>query len=334
MRNLQDATERICELKGSLVALDVLVPALLQALNAPTRARLLASFDVHAEAARAVMLHADISDLVLATFERDSARNRALLEGSGPSRDAGPPATVDELLLRTTRITTFDGAEALGSASGFLYRDGGRLFLVSTRHVFADAQGAAFPDRVEIGLHTDPQDLARYTVIPLPLYRDGQPLWRETRDAGGTVDVATLEVPADSLPPGAAPQAFDDTHLGARDERVDLGDALTIAGFAQGAHDAVHHLAVARRASVASAYGVPFQGQGCFLTEARTHLGSSGAPVVRRRLDDAGSPPCWQLIGVHAIGIDPTTRGHAPDGSHGLHCAWYADVLPELTREG
>jgi len=31
MKNLQEATERICELKGSLVALDALVTALLQA---------------------------------------------------------------------------------------------------------------------------------------------------------------------------------------------------------------------------------------------------------------------------------------------------------------
>ena len=32
MKNLQEATERICELKGTLVALDALVTALLQAM--------------------------------------------------------------------------------------------------------------------------------------------------------------------------------------------------------------------------------------------------------------------------------------------------------------
>ena len=32
MKNLQEATERICELKGSLVALDALVTALLRAM--------------------------------------------------------------------------------------------------------------------------------------------------------------------------------------------------------------------------------------------------------------------------------------------------------------
>ena len=80
MKNLQEATERICELKGSLVALDALVPAVVDALSATTLSRLIEAFDAHAEAARTVMLHADISDLVLATFERDVARNRSLVQ--------------------------------------------------------------------------------------------------------------------------------------------------------------------------------------------------------------------------------------------------------------
>jgi hypothetical protein len=80
LKNLQEATERICELKGSLIALDALVPAVVDALSATTLARLIQAFDAHAEAARSVMLHADISDVVLATFERDIARNRALLQ--------------------------------------------------------------------------------------------------------------------------------------------------------------------------------------------------------------------------------------------------------------
>jgi hypothetical protein len=83
VKNLQEVTERICELKGSLIALDALVPALIEALPAAARTGLLASFDAHAEAARTVLLHADISDIVLATFERDVARNRmALSEGA------------------------------------------------------------------------------------------------------------------------------------------------------------------------------------------------------------------------------------------------------------
>ena len=332
MKTLQDATERICELKGSLVALDALVPAVIHALSTPTRERLMAAFDVHAETARTVLLHADISDVVLATFERDVARNRAVLLASmAPGHASALPAPVDALLLATTCLTTFAGSHVLTSASGFFYRRATRLFLVSNRHVFADAASAHRPDRIEIGMHTDPHDLTRHVKVSLPLYCDGLPQWREASDGGGAVDIAAIEIPASSLPAGVVLQAFDETHLEARGEQVATGDALTIAGFPLSFHDTVHHLAVARSASIASAYGVRFQGQGCFLTDARTHRGSSGSPVVRRRLNDGASAPSWQLIGVHSTRMDMRTRDHTQDESLGLNCAWYADVLPALT---
>jgi Trypsin-like peptidase domain len=333
MKSLQDATERICELKGSLVALDALLTAVIQAVSAPTRTRLMLSFDAYAEAARTVMLHADISDVVIANFELDFARHRALLQASCSPNDSGLPAVVDALLLTTTSITTFSAKDVLTSASGFFYRHGNRLFLVSNRHVFSDPESAHHPDRIEIGSHTHPKDLSRYAVVSLPLFAEGQPRWREARDAGGAVDIAAVEIPAGSLPADAALQAFDETHLGASDEHIAIGDALTIAGFPLGFHDTVYHLAVARSASIASAYGVRFQGQGFFLTDARTHCGSSGSPVVRRRLNVGASAPSWQLIGVHSTRMDMRTRDLAQDESLSLSCAWYADVLVALTSD-
>jgi hypothetical protein len=336
VKNLQEATERICELKGSQVALDALVPAVIEALSAPARARLMASFDAHAEAARTSMLHADISDIVLATFERDFARNRALIQSrSNPPRDSALPDHVDGLLLTTTRITTFAAASVLTSASGFFYRRGDRLFLVSNRHTFADSESGHFPDRIEFGVHTDIHDLTRCAVVSLPLYRDGLRQWREATDGGGTVDVAVMEMPAAALPADALLQAFDETHLEAREEMVAIGDALTIVGFPLGFHDTVHHLAVTRSAFIASAYGIRYRQQGCFLTDARTHRGSSGSPVVRRRANDpsAAAAPSWQLLGVHSTRMDMRTGDRAQDESLGLNCAWYADVLTALTRD-
>ena len=93
MKNLQEATERICELKGSLIALDALLPALIEALPASAHVQLSQSFEAHAEAARTVLLNADISDVVLATFERDIARHRAVLQGRA-ERDEIPTSMV------------------------------------------------------------------------------------------------------------------------------------------------------------------------------------------------------------------------------------------------
>ena len=335
MKNLQEATERICELKGGQVAMDALMPALIEALCETTRAKAARSFDAHAEAARTVMLHADISDVVLAAFERDVARTRdVLLARKAPPDNPALEATIDALLLATTRVATHAGSRALTSASGFFFRRGSRLFVVSNRHVFADAANAHFPDRIEIGLHTDVQDLTRHAVVSLPLYAaDGRALWREATDSGGVVDVAAMEIPPGQVPAKATLHAFDESHLAMRGETVAIGDALTIAGYPLGFHDTIHHLAVARGASIASAYGVRFQRQGCFLTDARTHRGSSGSPVVRRRTlgGPAASVQAWQLLGVHSTRLG--SRDQAQEESLGLNFAWYADVLLTLTAD-
>jgi hypothetical protein len=281
-------------------------------------------------------LHADISDVVLDAFEREVARSQALLQECARPCPVGLPATVDALLLSTTRITTCLGTQAISSATGFFYRCGQTLFLASNRHVFADAAAGHFPDRVDIGVHTDLMDLTRHLRVTLPLYRDGLRLWREATDGAGPVDVAVIEIPPAALPANAVLQAFDETHLDAGDETVAIGDPLSIVGFPLGFHDTVHHLAVARSAAIASAYGVRFQRQGCFLTDARTHRGSSGSPVVRRRATDrsAACAPSWQLLGIHSTRMDIGPRDLAQDESLGLNAAWYADVLVALTRGG
>ena len=216
MKNLQEATERICELKGSQVALDAFMPAIVDVLSKSARARLSQSFDAYAEAARTVLLHADVSDLVLSAFEHEVARTRTLLQHIGASEhSAASIAAVDTLLLTTTHIATFAGSRILTSASGFFFRRGDRLFLVSNRHVFVDAANSHFPDRIEIGLHTDERDLTRHTVVTVPLYHDGVGLWREATDTAGKVDVAAIDIPASRLPPDAVLRAFDESHLDA-----------------------------------------------------------------------------------------------------------------------
>lgn len=337
MKNLQEATERICELKGSLVALDAMVPAVIDAFGESARDKLMSSFDARTEAARTVLLNAVVSDVVIATFERDVARNRALLL-DGEVTTVAAPGPVDPLLLSTTRVVTFDKARILTNASGFFFRRGERLFLITSRHVFSDVATSHLPDRIEVGLHLDERDLTQHAVASLPLYRRGLNEWREATDSGGVVDVAALEIPAAVLPPGAVLHAFDARHLKPHREVVEIGDALTIPGFPLGFHDTVHHLPVARSATVASAYGIRFQSQGCFLTDARTHSGSSGSPVVRRRihpLQEADSSPLsWHLLGVHSSRMDMRTRDQSQDESLGLNSAWYADVLVALTDPG
>ncbi len=79
MKNLQEATERICELKGSVVALNALVTAMLHELPMPLRAGLLHAFKDNAEVARNVLLNTPISEITIAAFERDVQHVAALI---------------------------------------------------------------------------------------------------------------------------------------------------------------------------------------------------------------------------------------------------------------
>jgi len=251
------------------------------------------------------------------------------------SRDLTAHDSAVAILLTTVRVHTWLGSRPLTSASGFFFRRGSRLYLVTNRHVFADVPSNHFPDRVDIDLHTDARDLTRYTVVTIPLYGGGLGLWRQATDSAGSVDVAAIELDVSRMPLDCVLQTFNTAHLDAGPDVVTIGDALTVIGFPLGFHDTIHHLAVARGASIASAYGVRFQQQGYFLTDARTHRGSSGSPVLRRRTHaqcaDA-SLLSWQLLGIHSSRIGMRPRDLQEDESLGLNCAWYADVLKTLTQ--
>ena len=95
MNNLQETTERVCELKGQLVALDAFAGALLQQLPARRARAFSAPTRAYAEMARTSMLNAAISEHAIAAFELDVERTRTLvglLERQPPPRlPTGPP---------------------------------------------------------------------------------------------------------------------------------------------------------------------------------------------------------------------------------------------------
>lgn len=237
----------------------------------------------------------------------------------------------DEALFGVTRILTFAGPKGLTSASGFFFERDGRLFLVTSRHVLFDAPTGHAPDRIEISLHTNARNLTEWVTLSILLHRDGLTDWSQARDSAGEVDVAVLEIDRTVLPVDCIVRPFGPEHLPIGFDLFEVGDRLAIPGFPLGFFDTVHQLPVVRQASIASWYGVRFQGLGYFLTDARMHRGSSGSPVLARVESASSGRPRWCLLGVHSSRMDMSTRDAALDDSLGLNCAWYADVLLALT---
>jgi S1-C subfamily serine protease len=241
---------------------------------------------------------------------------------------------IDTILLAAARVFTFKDDVRLTNASGFFFERDGRLFLVTSRHVVFDEASGHFPDRIEIELHTDVDNMAESTWFSIPLYRDGKGTWRQGIDAAGSVDVAVIEIEREKLPATTVYRAFTPQHLEHTLDQVAVGTSLLIVGFPLGFHDTLHHMPVVRHAVVASSFGLRFQGEGYFLTDARTHRGTSGAPVVMR---SSGQDPQhgdlpWTLLGVHSAVLDVGTRDLGVDEALGLNCAWYADILLTLTE--
>jgi hypothetical protein len=236
----------------------------------------------------------------------------------------------EPILLTTARVSTYDGDRLLTGASGFFFERDERLFFVTSRHVLIDAPTKHFPNRIEIELHTDAVNLTRATALSVWLYVDGKSVWRQGSDMGGEIDVAAIELDRAALPPSVAMQCFTPAHLQSALDEVEVGSALLVVGYPLGFHDVIYHLPVVRHAVIASSFGIRFQGQGYFLTDARTHRGTSGAAVVMRIPGSRDALP-WKLLGVHSSRMDMNTRDLVLDESLGLNCAWYADILLTLT---
>jgi hypothetical protein len=225
----------------------------------------------------------------------------------------------------------------LTNATGFFFERDGCLFLVTSRHVMIDEPSDHHPDRIEIELHVDPDNMAHSTGFSMLLYRDGKSVWRQGEDTAGEIDVATIEIDRAALPDTVVYSAFTPAHLHDPGDQVEVGSSLLVVGFPLGFHDTLHHMPVVRQAVIASSFGLRFQGKGYFLTDARTHRGTSGAPVVMRAAAGAeedsslGDLP-WILLGVHSARLDVGTRDLELDEALGLNCAWYADILLTLTE--
>lgn len=241
---------------------------------------------------------------------------------------------IDSLLLATVRLSTYVGSQMLTGASGFLFARSPRLFLVTSRHVVFDEPSQHFPDRIEIELHCNPENMAESVNFSIPLYRNGRALWRQGFDGAGSIDVALISLDQYALPSNATYKAFTPDHLAYQGQHVEIGTSLLIVGFPLGFHDTLHHMPVVRQAVLASAFGLRFQGEGYFLTDARTHRGTSGAPVVMRAVGEnlADDELPWRLLGIHSGRFDIGPRNLDLDESLGLNCAWYADILMTLTE--
>ncbi len=80
MKNLQEATENICRLKGNALALETLLMAVCETLSAEQRRQVARSMVQQAEAGQSVLLASAVSEHLVAAYEADVRRLSARVQ--------------------------------------------------------------------------------------------------------------------------------------------------------------------------------------------------------------------------------------------------------------
>ncbi len=252
------------------------------------------------------------------------------------TRPADPQAsapTIDSRLVRVAKLLTHRDGKQIGNATGFFFLREGYLYLITNRHVVSDEINKLYPDKLQVQVHTDPNDLTAHGELWLEvLDPQGNPLWREHPTLGPDADVVALPINDPLVIANWHVDTFGPDNLLDESGSLPLGQEVIVVGFPLGFEDTLHRLPLIRRATIASVYPLPFKGDRYFITDARLHRGSSGSPVVAKIFDMATENTAWKLLGVHSASLDVSNRDPEQDEKLGLNMTWYASLIMEMTE--
>lgn len=246
-----------------------------------------------------------------------------------------PSQIVSDINFTTTKIQMHQNGALVGAATGFFFRCDGKEYLATNRHVVIAEKDAFYPDSLTILLHVNKQDLTANHSILIRLYSGDAPTWLQHPHYSEIgCDVVLIPMDEGNIGPESwvyfhrscvtlfGPQSMVN-------EDVNPFSDLAIVGYPMGFHDEKNNLPVYRQATIASSYGVDFDGKPCFLIDANLHPGTSGSPVVNRHhtlFKADGGKEAYTLFGIHSAQY--LMKGEPL----GLNVVWYARLLPEIAR--
>ncbi|WP_207587176.1 trypsin-like peptidase domain-containing protein [Halomontanus rarus] len=191
---------------------------------------------------------------------------------------------INSLYAKSTLITyrnTSDDydLDSNGTATGFFYKHDDEAYLVTNEHVVRDNDWEPI-DAFDI--HISPSEQINETErCTVDLLENGSEKWHGHSEA----DIAVIPVDLDFDEIGNLPYTKRDIlprNASANGRMVSGGDSAIAIGFPQG-FTGSNKLPVIRSALISTPYGVPFNREPCFLTDAQMHPGMSGSPVLTEK---------------------------------------------------
>ncbi|MFN0072385.1 MAG: hypothetical protein ACKVVP_12955 [Chloroflexota bacterium] len=248
---------------------------------------------------------------------------------------------LSDVVAAVTPVRTYRAGSLHGSATGFFYYYSGSLHLVTSRTVVLAGSMELVPDALHVRLHTDPDDMTQHEELIIPLQLNGEPAWQEHPTQADLVDMITLALDGEELELKFVLRAFSILDQVPRDMALPLGEDVLVVGYPEGMFDELHNLPIARSASIASVYPIPFQGQPLGVIDANLPASTAGAPVLTKgssviRNQDGQSTVVEKsenyLAGVHSA-RSPFASGASPGQSGVLNAMYYPWIIPEIISQ-
>lgn len=224
-----------------------------------------------------------------------------------------------------------DSESEYGNATGFFYERERILYLVTCRHVLFDPKTSHEPVELKMRLHlSGRRDLTRVEVHTERLYdTNGRPLWLEHDNK--EVDLALLKLDMNEMMSKFDIEVFSERNRFPDDFILVPSDDVFVIGYPLGFYDKVNNLPIFRHATIASLYGVPYNGKSQFLTDGKLHEGTSGAPIVtnpkgpfldRKFVLNIRDGENYFLVGIHCGGSEQKDLE--------LGFEWYPELIDEI----
>lgn len=259
-------------------------------------------------------------------------------------------SSVDPISMAVTPIEHLanDGSEVvLSHGTGFFWRDSGRTFLVTARHVisgtepFADTPMSAngfIPQRVRIfPSFQEGGNWSRSDGVTVNLYADDRRLWLQDPEFENLrTDIAALEVRFDYRE-GQALICLNE-QLGTDRLITQVGFECSIVGYPTTNLSGLR-TPVWRKGALSSEPFLPVDGKPMFLVDGTTSPGFSGSPVLRRHIGPApvraedGSITILadRVVSTIAIGVYVGRLQHRHIGGE-VPFAFYANRIPLIIQ--
>lgn len=254
---------------------------------------------------------------------------------------------LDIIFVSAVRVTIPPNGGGIIGATGFIWKEDDKIFLVTNKHVIFGKDYINQPflvdwiktkfNRINI---KDPSSLTPPSINDLETieckvkFNDESKILKHNNKQVDLVLVDVSECPIH----GSIVYPFTRNNLPPPDLLVTPSDPLIVIGYPLDFFDELKYLPIARAANLSTPYGLKYKGKEVFLTDSILHPGTSGSPIIldpRVLMKTLGGgimignnrPPI--LLGVHS-GEDATVFDK---DDIRLNTSWYSSLITEIIAQ-